>query len=152
MAAVPPALAQDSWVDNPNVGNFNTGTKEGHPIFEKRKTFPKEENRLTTTKEDAQAIRRFLENKALALGKVVTRIPITYDASRDPTKWGNLLCKYGSISMNILQHKSHKRFNKPVTTVDPLPAAPLTMTNLDPTNVGDDKKLFYSRVDSQVVA
>ena len=27
MAAVPPAPAADSWVDNPNVGNFNPGKK-----------------------------------------------------------------------------------------------------------------------------
>ena len=35
MAAVPPAPAADSWVDNPNVGNFNPGTKSGQEIFEK---------------------------------------------------------------------------------------------------------------------
>ena len=33
MEAVPPAPAADSWVDNPNVINFNTRTKSGQAIF-----------------------------------------------------------------------------------------------------------------------
>ena len=93
-----------------------------------------------------------MENKSLELVKVVTRIPITYDAGGDPTKWGNLLCEYGSISMNILQREYHRRFSKRFATVDTLPVAPFTVTTLDPANVDDDKKLFYSRMDSQVVA
>ena len=36
MVALPPALAADSWADNPNVGNFNPGTKSGQEIFEKK--------------------------------------------------------------------------------------------------------------------
>ena len=90
-------------------------------------------------------------NKAPELGKVVTGIPNTYDADGDPTKWGNLLFGYGSILMNILECKSYKSFSDPVATVDPLPATPFTVTNLDPANVDDDNKLFYSWVDSQVV-
>ena len=61
MAAVPTAPAADSWVDNPNVGNFNPVTKAGQRILERKKKGLKEENRLTATKKDAQAIRRFLE-------------------------------------------------------------------------------------------
>ena len=93
MAAVPPSPAADSWVDNPNVGKFNPGTKSGQLILEKKTKGIKEENRLTATNKDAQAIRRFLENKAPASVKVVTRIPITYDAVGDPTEWGNFICK-----------------------------------------------------------
>ena len=110
MAAVPLAPAADSWVDNPNVGNFNPGTKAGQEIFEKKTQGLKEKNRLKATNKDAQAIRRFLENKASDLGKVVTRIPSTYDAAGDPTEWGNLICKYSSIYMNILQREAHKHF------------------------------------------
>ena len=33
MAAVPPASVADSWVDNPNVDNFNIRTKAGQEIF-----------------------------------------------------------------------------------------------------------------------
>ena len=72
MAAVPPAPAADSWVDNLNVGNFNPGTKAGQAIFEKKTKGLMEENRITATKKDANAIHCFLENKAPYLGKVVT--------------------------------------------------------------------------------
>ena len=152
MAAVLPDPAEDSWVDNPNVGHFDPGAKAGQAIFEKNTKGLKEENRITETKKDAQFIRRFLVNKSLALGKFVTRIPIAYDAVRDPTEWGNLLCEYGSIFMNLLQHGAHKHFSKTVATVDPLPVALFTVTSLDLSNVEKYKKLFYSRVDSQVVA
>ena len=54
--------------------------------------------------------------------------------------------------MNLLQREVHKHFSKPVATVDNLPAAPLTVTTLHPANVDDKKKLFYSQVNSQVVA
>ena len=54
--------------------------------------------------------------------------------------------------MNILQRESHKRFRNQVATVDPLPVATFTVTTLDPSNADADKNLFYSRVDSQVVA
>ena len=89
MAAPPPAQAADSWVDNPNFVNFNPGTKAGQSIFEKKTKGLKEENCLTATKKDTRAIRIFLENKSPALGKVVTRIPVKYDAVRDSTEWGN---------------------------------------------------------------
>ena len=36
MAAVPPAPVAHSWVDIPNVGNFNLGSKAGQEIFEKK--------------------------------------------------------------------------------------------------------------------
>ena len=53
MAAVPPAPEADSWFDNPNVGNFNPGTKSGQAILEKKTKGLKEENRLTATNKDA---------------------------------------------------------------------------------------------------
>ena len=139
MASVPPALAPDSWVYNQNVGNFNPGTKAGQAVFKRNTKGLKEKNCLTETDRNAQAISHLLENKAPALGKVVTRISITYDAFGDPTEWGNLLCKYDSISKNILQRESHKSFINPVAIVDPLPAVPFTVTTLDPDNVNADK-------------
>ena len=151
MAEVPPAPAVDSWVDNPNVCNINPGTKSGQAIFEKKTKGFKKQNVLTAPKKDAQASCYFLEQKAPALGKVFTRIPITYDAVRDPTKWGNLLCGYSSISMNFLQREAQKSFRNPVATVDQLSVAPFTVKTLHPANVDVYKKLFYSWVDVQVV-
>ena len=54
--------------------------------------------------------------------------------------------------MNILQRRDHKRFINLVAIVDPLPVVPFTVTTLDPANVDADKTLFYSQVDSQMVA
>ena len=54
--------------------------------------------------------------------------------------------------MNILQRKDNNRLSNTVATVDPLTVAPFTVTNIDPANIDADKKLFYSRFDSQVVA
>ena len=80
----------------------------------------------------------FLENRVPKLGKVVTQIPITDDAVGDPTEWGNLLCEYGYISMNLLQREAHKHFINPVATVYPLPAAPFTATTIEPANINSD--------------
>ena len=44
--------------------------------------------------------------------------------------------------MNLLQLEAHKRFSDPVDTYDPLPAAPFTVTTLDPTNNDDNKSDF----------
>ena len=93
-----------------------------------------------------------LENKSPALRKAVNIILITYDVVINPTEWGNLVYEYGYISMKILQRESHKCFSGPVANVDPFTADPFTVMTLDPANVDADKKLFYSPVDSQVVA
>ena len=152
MAEIPPAPAAEIWLDNPNVGNFNPGKKLGQEIFEKKTKGLKEEKRLAETKKDAQAICSFLGNKSPALGKFVTRIPIKYNARRDTTECGNLLCEYGSISMNLLQREAHKFFSNPVAADDHFPAAPFVVTTLDPANDDNNNKLFYSWVYSQFVA
>ena len=59
MSEVPLALAADSWVDNPNVGNFNPGKKSGQYIFANKIKCLMEDNRLSATKDD-QAILSFL--------------------------------------------------------------------------------------------
>ena len=141
MSEVPLALAADSWVDNPNVGNFNPGKKSGQSIFANKINCLMVDNRLSATKVD-QAICIFLENRVPKLGKFVTQIPIIDDAVGDPTEWVNLLCEYGSIYMNLVQREAHKNFSNPVATVDPFPAAPFTVTTLDPANVDAKKKQF----------
>ena len=72
MAAVTPAPTADNCIYNPNVINFNTGTKAGQEVFENNIKGLKEENRLTATKKNARVIRRFLENKYKELGKLIT--------------------------------------------------------------------------------
>ena len=56
------------------------------------------------------------------------------------------LCFSESFATQISQ-----AFSKLVATVDPFPEDPFMVSTLDPFNVDDNKKLFYSRVDSQVI-
>ena len=49
-----------------------------------------------------------------------------------------------------MQREVHNRFINLVATVDILTASPFTVTTFDPANFDSDKKLFYSRFDSQV--
>ena len=46
LVAGPPDPAADSWVDNPNVGNFDPGTKAGQAIIEKITKVLKDKNCL----------------------------------------------------------------------------------------------------------
>ena len=89
-ALAAPAVAEQ-WSVNPYHRNFNPGTRLGQTIFEKKaKGLPADE-RFIATNEDSQGIRRFLQGRSVALGKVVTRILLEYDASGDATVFGDLL-------------------------------------------------------------
>ena len=54
--------------------------------------------------------------------------------------------------MNRLKQEAHKRYSNAITEGDVLPPTPFKVTQLDPANDPSHKELFYSRVDSQVVA
>ena len=68
------------------------------------------------------------------------------------TAHGNLLTEYLSIEINSLQQEAHKHYSNAIAEGDVLPPTPFKVTQLDPANNPDHKELFYSRVDSQVVA
>ena len=54
--------------------------------------------------------------------------------------------------MDRLQREAHKRYSTAIAEGDALPPTPFKVTRLDPTKYPAHKELFYSRVDSQVVA
>ena len=54
--------------------------------------------------------------------------------------------------MNLLQREANKHFSDLIATDDHFPAAPFTVTPLDPANDDNEKDILYSWVDSQVVA
>ena len=83
---------------------------------------------------------------------MVTRFPQEYDATGNVTAHGNLLTEYSSTEMNRFQREAHKRYSNAIAEGDVLPPTPFKATQLDPANNPDHKELFYSRVDSQVVA
>ena len=110
------------------------------------------DERFTAKKKDSHGIRRLLQAKSLSLGAVVTRVLQEYDAAGNVTAHGNLIAEYSSIEMNRLQREAHKRYSNEIAEGDVLPPTPFKVTQLDPTNNPDHKELFYSRVDSQVIA
>ena len=54
--------------------------------------------------------------------------------------------------MDSLQREAHKRYSTAIAEGDALPTTPLKVTQLDPSKDTAQKELFYSRVDSKVVA
>ena len=68
------------------------------------------------------------------------------------TSHGNILTEYSSIEMDRFQQEAHKRYSTAIAEGDALPPTPFKVTQLDPANDPAHKELFYSRVDSQVVA
>ena len=54
--------------------------------------------------------------------------------------------------MDPLQWEAHKRYSNAIVEDDAIPPTPFKVTQLDPDNNPARKKLFYWRVDSQVVA
>ena len=110
------------------------------------------DERFTATKKDSQGIRRLLQAKSSSLGAVVTRVPQEFDAAGNVTAHGNILTEYSSIEMDRLQREAHKRYSTEIVEGDALPPTSFKVTQLDPANNPAHKELFYSRVDSQVVA
>ena len=98
------------WCVNPLIVNFNPGTKAGQTIFEKKTKGLPLGGRFTATKKDSQAIRRYLHGKSETLGKVLTRIPISYDSAGTANGFGDLLTEYASIPLECLQREAHKFF------------------------------------------
>ena len=83
---------------------------------------------------------------------MVTRVPQEYDGVGNVTAHGNLLTEYSSIEMNSLQREAHKYYSNSIAEGDVLPPTTFKVTQLYPANNPGHKELFYSRVDSQVVA
>ena len=137
---------------NPYHGKFNPLTKAGQAIFEnKAKGLPADE-RFTATKKDSQGIRRLLQAQFSSLGAVVIRVLQEYNGEGYVTAHGKLLTEYSSIEMDCLQREAHKRYSNSIAEGDLLPPTPYKVTQLDTANNPDHKELFYSWVESQVVA
>ena len=102
-AAASAVPVPETWHVNPYNRKFNTSTKAGQDIFEKKtKGLPADE-RFTATKKYPQRICRLLQEKSSSLGAVVTRVLQEYDGAGNVTAHGNLLTEYLSIEMNSLQ-------------------------------------------------
>ena len=151
-AAAVVVAVPETWHVNPYHGKFNPSTKAGQAIFENKTKGLPADKRFTATKKDSQGICRLLQAKSSSLVAVVTRVPQEYDGAGNVTANGNLLTEYLPIEMDRLQQEAHKSYSTEIVEGDALPPTPFKVTQLDTANGPAYKELFYSRVDSQVVA
>ncbi len=140
------------WKVNPHHGNINPGTKQGQAIFEMKTRGLPEDKRLDLTKANAPAFRQYIKAREGDFGNVVTKIAIAFDAGGNPLKHANLITQHSMIQLTDVKREAHKRFATALAPGDEIPAPPHTAWDIDPANDNNDKKTFYSRVNSLVVA
>ena len=139
------------WSENPAVGTFNPGTKEGATIF-KLKTKNEHEKKIELVKGNAQLFRRLIQAKEPSFGGIISRVPTEFDATGNITKHSNLIQEYSTIKLETLQRNAFERFGTALAPGAAIPNPPFQKRALNPATNDDDKVTFYSCVDSQVVA
>ena len=140
------------WKTNPMQGDFNPGTEAGSKIFrEKTKGLP-DSQRLPFSKSKANEIFQHMKAREAFLGNIVRAVPIRWNANGSVKLTANILTQYHQISLEDVQRAAFGRFHEPIAPGNPIPAAPFPLKTLDPASDDDDKKLFYQRVHSNVVA
>ena len=154
MAAAPDAATAPAevWKTDPLLGDFNPGTKHGHMIFEAKTKGLLEADRLDLSKKHEVEIHKYLKAREGRMGTVVTKIPTEWDAAGNATEHANLLTQYQGLSLVQVQRAAHRRYNTAIAANDLIPTAPFTARALDPAIVDQDKKDFYEKVHSSVVA
>ena len=145
-------MATENFQINPFHGDFNPGTVHGQKIFERKTKGLPENERLTLTKKDGPNFRRLVESKSGEFGKCVTSIPIEIDNAGVTVKTASILEDYALISLERCQRQAHNRYSTALAETDPIPTDAWKTQNIDPAANNDDKKSFYDRVHSQVVA
>ena len=86
------------------------------------------------------------------MGDVISKIPNQFNADGTVKSTANLLTQYHRITLKNVQRASIARYNMALAVADPIPPSPFLMKNLDPGNNSDDKRHFYKKVHSSVVA
>jgi hypothetical protein len=146
------ATMTEVWKTNPFAGDFNPGTKVGHQIFtEKTKGLP-EADRLALTKANANSIHSYMSARESNYGAVIRSIPIEWNADNTIKTTANLLTQHHLVKLEHVQRAALDRYSTPLAVGDAIPDGPFQIRDLDPGAVEDDKKTFYLRVHSQVVA
>ena len=146
-----PLTMADEWKSDPLQGDFNPGTKLGKDIFlEKTKGLPENE-RLELNRKNASQLHRYFRARESRMG-ICIRIPTEFNADGTVKTTKNLLTQYHSIKLADCQRAAHGRYATKLGPTDPIPAAPFASKDLKPATNEDDKKQFYSKVHSNVVA
>jgi hypothetical protein len=144
--ATPVLAARETvlWQETPDHGNYNPGSKHGQSIFKSKTQGSSNGIKYDLTSKDASDLRRFLELKQHALGGVVTRAEVTFDATAgNPNGFANILCDYLSVTLERVKPLALKRFGTTIGEGDPIPTRPFTTRTLDSSNNDNDKTMFF---------
>ena len=142
----------ETWTENPNLGDFNPGTASGTKIFNSKIKSVDTKDRLSLSKSDAPKFKTLLMAKSAQFGPIITAIPSSFANDGTVLQTSNLITSYSNLSLEEMQRNAHSYFSTAVDRADPIPTAPFIARELKPATVDDDKKAFYKRVNSQVVA
>ncbi len=140
------------WKVNPFHGNFNPATKTGQQIFLKKTEGLAEDKRLDLTKADGQKFHQFMKSREASLGNVVRKIPTLYANDGSVLTYGNLISQHGLVPLENIIREAQTHFATAVTYPTPVLDGPYAARDIDPENTAPDRIVFYSRVDSAVVA
>ena len=135
--SVSTTTSAEIWLENLAVGNFNPGTKEGAAIF-KLKTKNEHNKKIELTKSNAQLFWSLLQAKEPSFGRIISKIPIKFNANGDPTKHANMISEYTLIEMKTLQRNAISRFSTRLNQGAIIPDPPFEKRALNPTNVIED--------------
>ena len=86
------------------------------------------------------------------MGDVISKIRTQFNAEGTDKLTANLFTQYHKITLENMQRMAIARYNVALSVSDPLPSPPFSMITLNPGNNGDDKRQFYKKVHSIVVA
>ena len=95
-AAIVPAVNNNVtvWSSNPNVGNYNPGTRNCQEIFRNRTKGLPEEKKFQVISTDAQAMKQLFIGKSTLLGGILTRVAIEYNDDVTVKKTNNLITQH----------------------------------------------------------
>ena len=78
------------------------------------------------------------------MGNVVKKVPIAHNPYGTVKTTANLITQYQQMTIEDLQRAAFARYDTALVLGAPTPPAPFTMRTLDPGNVPDYKKQFFS--------
>ena len=86
------------------------------------------------------------------MGGVIKKPPTQFNADGTVKLTANLLTQYHQITIENVQRAAIARYNVAVAVADPITPYLFSMKTIDPGNNGNEKRQFYKKVHSRVVA
>ena len=139
------------WKSNPLQGDFNPGSKIGKDIFIEKSKGLADDKRIEWKKSSATKLHSYFRARENKMDACI-QVPTEFNADGTVKTTKNLLSQYHSIKLTECQRAAQGRYATALAVADPLPAHPFTAKVLDPATNNADKKQFYAKVHSNVVA